>query len=177
MNNILPDISYEDSQNINAESYNTIELTQSHRQYCDQYTKYFKYKIKLLNILRRYKDHVLNTLTYFCIECDIMCKEKLLWDKHNETNHQNHSTRPTFFCAICSLLVVGETANDHNGTIEHCILLKCIQSLKSVDEDLIKKTTKMESVKSSIFINTEIEKKQSEEKIISSKKGNEIKLI
>jgi hypothetical protein len=75
------------------------------------------------------------------------------------------------------MLIVGENANDHNGTMEHCILLKFIQSLKPVEEDLIQKTKIMDTVKNSTSINKETEKQQLEMKIVGSTKGNKIKLI
>uniref|UniRef100_A0A2S2PYX2 Uncharacterized protein n=1 Tax=Sipha flava TaxID=143950 RepID=A0A2S2PYX2_9HEMI len=164
VNNILPDKSK------SPESNNNIELTLSQSRNSNQYTKYFKHKIKLLNLLRQYKDRVLNTLSYCCIECDIICEEKPIWDKHNETKHMSHSTRTTIFCSTCSMLIVGENANDHNGTMEHCILLKFIQSLKPVEEDLIQKTKIMDTVKNSTSINKETEKQQLEMKIVGSTK-------
>lgn len=124
--------------------------------------------------MRQYKDRVLNTLSYYCIECDIMCEEKPIWDKHNEAKHTNHSTRPTVLCSTCSMLIVGENANNHNKTIEHCVLLTFIQSLKPIEEDLIKETTKMEYVKSPTSKGTETEKEQPDVDIVGSTKGNKL---
>lgn len=177
MNNNLPNKSYENAQDGSPESNKNVESTLGQSQHCNQYRKYFKHKIKLLNLLRQYKDRVLNTLSYYCIECDIMCEEKLIWDKHNETKHLSHSNRTTTFCSTCSMLIVGKNANDHNDTIEHGILLKFVQSLKPVEEDLIQETTVMESVKSSTLTNKETVKKRSEMNIVGSTSSNEMKLI
>lgn len=124
----------------NSECYDDIELNSSHNEQSQQYTQYFKHKINLLNLLQKYKDRIMKTLVFYCNVCDFVTEEKYSWDKHTEREHPCATNRPTVHCSTCSIMIVDGDYEEHIRTIEHCILLKFVQPLTPIENDVIKST-------------------------------------
>lgn len=102
-----------------------------------------------------------------------MDEEKDVWDSHIQEKHFYNTNKSTTFCSTCSMFIFGESnKDDHNNTIEHCIILQLLQSLKLVEEDLLSKIALAKFVGTSewkeISVDKEINKQQMS-KIIEDK--------
>lgn len=128
----------------NLEHYTKKELTPSHGSK-SQYTKYFNHKMKFLNVLRHYKDCIINTKSYYCDVCDFMVEDKIIWDNHNQTKHQD-CNESEIYCSTCSMFIIGPNSKEHYNTIEHCLLLQFFDSLQLVESNLIENAALVNSV-------------------------------
>lgn len=139
---------------------NYTELTHNHISK-PQYTKYFKHKMNILNLLKQFKDRIMNNLSYYCDVCDLMVEEKEVWDKHNHLKHKS-TNKHIIYCSTCSMFIICENIENHNNTIEHCIILQLSQSLKPVEEGVMNKISLVKSVGNNtsdkMFINPQITK-------------------
>lgn len=131
----------------NLEHHTEKELTPSQISK-PQYTKYFIHKMKFLNVLRQYKDRIVETLSYYCDICDFMVEDKNIWDNHNQTKHQG-CNESEIYCSTCSMFIIGPNSKEHNYTIEHCILLQFLDSLQLVENNLIQNIALINSAENS----------------------------
>lgn len=115
-----------------------------------QYTKYYEHKMNLLNLLRQYRDRIIETSSFYCVVCDFITEEKYMWDKHNKTKHPDADNRCTIYCSTCSMLITCKNNEEHSGTTEHCVFMKYLQSLECVEEDIVKKTMLKDFVKNTL---------------------------
>lgn len=145
--------------NISSESYKS---KPSYKNKCERYTRYFKHKMDLLNLLRQYKDYLIKTLIYYCNLCDFVTEEKYIWDKHIKTKHSctTNKSASTVHCSICSMVILGGTYEEHTRTIEHCILFEFGLTSKPMINDLVKNTELIKSANTSILDETLVDSEQ-----------------
>lgn len=134
-----------DISSSDSESNMNIEFLSDHGK--QQYTKYYKHKINLLNLFQQYRDSIIKTRSFYCHVCDFITEEKYYWDKHNKTQHLDFVSRCSIYCSTCNMLIIGRNFEEHDRTTEHCMFFQFLQSFKCVEENIVKKTTEDEAVK------------------------------
>ncbi|VVC42333.1 Hypothetical protein CINCED_3A005415 [Cinara cedri] len=97
---------------------------------------YNNYKLKLLESILMDTEKVLATKKYYCNLCDFLTEEEHSWDNHNGTVHPDNTDKSMAFCTTCSMFILPNHFEEHNSTMEHCDLLKCIQDFENTWEEL-----------------------------------------
>jgi len=113
-------------------SKGNMDLTLDHSQ--QEYKKYFKEKLDVVNVLKNLKNFNIKNISYYCYICEKIEDTECLWDEHFKMNHLNNSNPPSIYCFTCCLYIFGCNSEDHCRTIEHCKFLLLLKFLDSEED-------------------------------------------